>query len=266
MATTCSSCGCNNLTCGCKNSYLTTPPPCPTPADCPDQQPCSEVFDAQCINYSAANILCGEDLVVEQNTSVQDALQNIVDYFCNKQDPNLFILEDLICREDPQTAVTIAPAGTLVNEALDLVTAYFCERFFFPSNITCNGDTVVTAGENIQAGVEELAGYFCNELGTKPKKFVKEFTNIVFDNQFITVLRSEMVACGLLSQSCGVSGTELTDFTYGIYFLGSLGSWVSITNLDGVTLSTNDTTGDITIQLNIAPVDPPVRLRVVIIG
>ena len=83
MATNCVSCGCNNQTCGCKNSYLTTPPPCPTPTDCPDRQPCSEVFDAECIIYTGPDLECGDDTVIAQNTAVSLALEDIVGYFCN---------------------------------------------------------------------------------------------------------------------------------------------------------------------------------------
>jgi hypothetical protein len=83
MATTCSSCKCNSLTCGCNNSYLTTPPPCPTPTDCPDRQPCSEVFDAECIVYTGPDLECGDDTVIAQNTAINLALEDIVGYFCN---------------------------------------------------------------------------------------------------------------------------------------------------------------------------------------
>jgi len=37
----CTHCGCNKLSCGCKDSYLTTPPAFPTPEDCPAAQPCT---------------------------------------------------------------------------------------------------------------------------------------------------------------------------------------------------------------------------------
>lgn len=79
----CQNCGCSKISCGCKDTYLTTPPPCPTPVDCPEAQPCSEVFDAQCIIYTGEDILCEEDIVVTQNDAVSDALASIVDYFCN---------------------------------------------------------------------------------------------------------------------------------------------------------------------------------------
>lgn len=84
MATSCKNCGCANQSCGCKDSYLTTPPPCPTPDDCPEAQPCSEVFDAQCIVYTGDDIVCDETTVVAQNTNVADALNQIVDYVCTQ--------------------------------------------------------------------------------------------------------------------------------------------------------------------------------------
>jgi len=78
----CQNCGCNKISCGCKDTYLTTPPPCPTPVDCPEAQPCSEVFPAECIIYTGPNILCNQDIVVTTNDSVSDALVSIVDKFC----------------------------------------------------------------------------------------------------------------------------------------------------------------------------------------
>lgn len=77
-------CNHTNINCGCKDSFLTTPPPCPTPVDCPTAQPCSEVFDAQCIVYTGDPIICDQDTVVATNTNIADALNNIVDYVCNK--------------------------------------------------------------------------------------------------------------------------------------------------------------------------------------
>jgi hypothetical protein len=82
MANNCRNCGCSTISCGCGDSFLTTPPPCPTPEDCPTAQPCSEVFDAECIAYTGLDIECGTDVVVATNDSVATALQNVVDYFC----------------------------------------------------------------------------------------------------------------------------------------------------------------------------------------
>lgn len=78
MATNCG----NQINCGCQDSFLTTPPAVPTPGACPEAQPCSEVFDAQCVKYTGEDILCLQNTLVSTNDSVADALVNIVDYFC----------------------------------------------------------------------------------------------------------------------------------------------------------------------------------------
>lgn len=76
-------CNHTNINCGCKDSFLTTPPPCPTPENCPDPQPCSEAFDAQCISYTGDPIICGQDVIVPSNTPVSTALNSVTDYFCD---------------------------------------------------------------------------------------------------------------------------------------------------------------------------------------
>jgi hypothetical protein len=84
MATinSCTNCGCNKAKCGCQDTMLTSPAPCPTPIGCPSPEPCSEVFDAQCVIYTGENIMCNTDIVVPTNTSMSDALKLIVEYFC----------------------------------------------------------------------------------------------------------------------------------------------------------------------------------------
>jgi hypothetical protein len=82
MATNCRNCGCSKISCGCGDSFLTTPPPCPTPEDCPTAQPCSEVFDADCVVYTGEPIMCNTDVVVPTNTNMAEALRLIVAYFC----------------------------------------------------------------------------------------------------------------------------------------------------------------------------------------
>jgi hypothetical protein len=69
--------------CGCEDGLVTLPP-CPTPGGCPDPEPCSEVFDAQCIVYTGADIDCGTDTVVPTDTNVATALNDVVTYFCQE--------------------------------------------------------------------------------------------------------------------------------------------------------------------------------------
>jgi len=82
MATSnCNNCGCKK--CGCQDDFLTTPPACPTPIGCPDPEPCSEIIDAECIVYTGLDIECDDDIVVETDTTLADALVDIVTYFCD---------------------------------------------------------------------------------------------------------------------------------------------------------------------------------------
>ena len=69
--------------CGCEDSYLTTPPPCPTAIGCPFEE-CAEIQYAQCIMYTGGDILCGDDLVVPTDTNMEAAITNVVDYFCGE--------------------------------------------------------------------------------------------------------------------------------------------------------------------------------------
>ena len=69
--------------CGCQDQALTTPIVYPTPIPCPDPQPCSEAFDSQCVYFTKGDILCGSDIVVYQDDTIEDALVEIVEYFCS---------------------------------------------------------------------------------------------------------------------------------------------------------------------------------------
>ena len=64
---------CNTPNCGCSGTYTVS-------ATCPPT--CSEVFNAQCIVYTGADILCGTDTVIARNAYLDTALTNIVNYIC----------------------------------------------------------------------------------------------------------------------------------------------------------------------------------------
>jgi hypothetical protein len=73
--------------CGCEDSFMPSPATCPTPIGCPTPEPCSEVMDAQCVIYTGANILCDTDIVVTTNDTVAEAIESVIDYFCNNTPP-----------------------------------------------------------------------------------------------------------------------------------------------------------------------------------
>jgi hypothetical protein len=77
---TCTTCGCKK--CGCSDNALVSPAPCPTPAGCPSPLTCSEVFDAECVVYTGLDIECIDQVVVESDTNLADALNDIITFFC----------------------------------------------------------------------------------------------------------------------------------------------------------------------------------------
>jgi hypothetical protein len=70
--------------CGCQDSFLTSPAPCPTPAGCPSPEPCSETFNSQCIIYTGDDILCNEEVIVATDSNVADSLNSINEYYCDQ--------------------------------------------------------------------------------------------------------------------------------------------------------------------------------------
>lgn len=68
--------------CGCEDQPYASLPPC-NPVDCPEPYPCSEVNNAECVIYTGQPIMCGNDVIVDTNTNVADALNSIADKACN---------------------------------------------------------------------------------------------------------------------------------------------------------------------------------------
>lgn len=103
--------------CGCQDSFLTSPAPCPTPQGCPEPEPCSEVFDSQCIIYTGENIICNQDVIISSNTNVNDAFNQLVGYLCDQ----LIITTDIVCGQD-----IVVESDTNVINALSEIVNYFC--------------------------------------------------------------------------------------------------------------------------------------------
>ncbi len=105
--------------CGCQDSFMVSPAPCPTPVGCPTPQPCSEIFDAQCVRYTGAALTCGLDVVVPSNDTVAEALESIVDYICTET----IVSTDIECDTD-----VVVESGTTVTDALVDIVDYFCNN------------------------------------------------------------------------------------------------------------------------------------------
>ena len=146
--------------CGCDDALVTLPP-CPTPAGCPDPEPCSEVFDAQCIIYTGADIECGTDVVIAQNTPVATGLQNIVDFFCTYE--SLYDGPDILCNEN-----VVVSSGVTVDQAIQDLAAFFCsfESLYTGDDITCIN---VSTGDILSSVVEKLGASYCEQVLETPK-------------------------------------------------------------------------------------------------
>jgi len=146
---TCSSCNynyssCNNkcTKCGCKDSFLTSPPPCPTPQGCPDPIPCQEVLSSDCIIYNGPNISCNGDVLIYQDSTWTELLEDLVEYFCTTYSN----VPAILCSED-----IVVIADSSVNEALEQIVAYFCTAISGLAIVTANNGLTKTVN-NIQLG------------------------------------------------------------------------------------------------------------------
>lgn len=242
-STTQSHCEC---ACGCDE------PVCPTP------QPCTEITDSKCIIYTDLAITCGSDTIVTTNASVSTALNQIVTYFCNKQ--GIVTTGDINCGD-----VTIVPVGTAFQEALDLVVQFICNIQLTPGPEGPQGDV----GPEGPQGPQGDPG----TSGTNAYKFVyEELSN--FGGDAINITRQQLENCGLIPSACLENDSlvdEFCDLHVQLYYLDA-GIWYKIPNLpfsstdQGYDLNINNATGIIKIRLNVAAVETPVRVRVVILA
>lgn len=250
MATNCSSCGCNNLTCGCKNSFLTTPPPCPTPIDCPEAQSCSETQEAKCVIYTGDDILCNQDIVVSTGDTVETALESIVTYLCENT-PNGVIVSE---------GVNIDVTSVTVGD----VTTY-----------TVNGlNTIVAAGTGVDVSAVTVGSTTTYTVSTEVvplRKFVKEHTFPDALSTDIFILQGELQDCNMpgVDSPCGLEGLPTDLIIKGYFFNPDINYWVEFTHQDATTVNI-DNSGSIYISASLvpAPVFPPggINARIVIIG
>jgi hypothetical protein len=134
------------------------------------------------------------------------------------------------------------------------------------ADIDCGTDTVVPTDTNVATALNNVVDYFCNSQ-TQKLRFVKEFSSNL-DGAILSVTRAELIACGIDPSLCSEDGSEFSDFVLSIWYLDG-SNWRLIQPYDPVNGSwdarVNDTTGDITIIMDQAPLPTPARVRVVII-
>ena len=147
---TCSNCSnnyssCNNkcTKCGCRDSFLTSPPPCPTPAGCPDPIPCQEVLSSDCIIYNGPDISCNGDVLIYQDSTWTELLEDLVEYFCSTYSN----VPEILCSAD-----VVVIDGSSVNEALEQIVEYFCAALVNIQPTTANNGLTMSTIANVQLG------------------------------------------------------------------------------------------------------------------
>lgn len=245
--------------CGCSE------PVCPTP------QPCTEITDSKCIIYTDPVIKCGNDTIVTTNASVSTAMNQIVNYFCSQQ--GLVTTADILCGTE-----VIVPEGTDVQGAFELVVEFICEIQLTPGPAGPQGTQGIQGiqgpiGPTGPQGPQGLPGN-SGTNGANAYKYVHEDTT-VFDGDTITITRQALEYCNLLPPACSTNpgfADKVCDLHVNVYFLFA-GNWkkiptkpFGILGTEGYELGINATTGDLTITFSIAPIEPAVTVRVVILA
>jgi hypothetical protein len=214
------------------STSITVVAPCP-PA-------CAEVFPAECIVYTGRDLSCTTGTVVIKRYDYLDTIiTKLVEYVC--------------------VNAVAGPQGAQGVQGLP-------------------GSTGATGAQGIQ-GVPGPAGIPGppgppGPSGPSGYKFVHEEVSN-FDGDIITILRQSLEYCNVLPPACSTDPgfiDKVCDLHVRLYYLFS-GTWFSIpektfgtTPAEGYKLKINATTGDITIELSIAPIDPGVPVRVVIMA
>ena len=155
MTNNCTNCGCSKPKCGCQDTILTTPAPCPTPVGCPNPEPCSEVLDAQCIIYTGVDLVCGPDVIIASGTSVAQAFADLILYL---QTNGVLFCEPIVC-SSPYTYITNAVLANV--PALDPAASFV--SFLETSIVLPNGPTGIccpSCGPYVLAGIVPFSKYF----------------------------------------------------------------------------------------------------------
>jgi len=128
--------------CGCDDAYPSLPP-CPTPVDCPNPQPCAEFFDANCVVYTGEALMCGDDIIIPSGASVAEAFADLILYLQNNGALTCGTPTPPLCTS---SAFTYIKNTVLAMVNLPSVTPYYAFQDFLttgvllsngPTNICC---------------------------------------------------------------------------------------------------------------------------------
>ena len=173
------------IKCGCDDAYPSLPP-CPSPTACPNPPECAESYPAECVVLSLANITCGIDVVVFQGDSLVGALENIVNYFCQR----LVTLTDYINSQLSiiNTRLTNIE-GDIVDIKSDIITIQGDIVDIKGDISTIQGDIVDIKGDivTIQGDVSDLDARVTNNEG--------DIINLQTDVSTLTTSVGDLTAC-----------------------------------------------------------------------
>lgn len=200
---------CNNN--GCDDVYHSLPP-CPLPSACVNPQPCSEVYPAECVVISLANITCGADVVVFQGNSIVGALENIVAYFCQRLvtlttyiDTQLNIIDGRLTTIEGDITIIQGDISTLTTTFVQSVTGLDTDNTD-PQNpivkISVDGTSITGLGTPASPLIA-TSGPF--ELGSTGNFSIKAINDTTVDaiNDYAFAVGKDTKAAGLASSAAG---------------------------------------------------------------
>jgi hypothetical protein len=195
-------------TCGCDDTFMVSPAPCPTPVGCPTPQPCSEIFDAQCVRYTGLPLSCA---VVAQT-------------FNAEPNPN------------PVPTGPIVNTNDTVAEALESIVDYICTETIVSTDIECDTDVVVESGTTVTDALVDIVDYFCNntpapgytyEIG----QYVEEEGGVIF-HRYKDGANENYLVVGIQDNSSNVVWDSRSMFSPSIPNTSNL--WDGLANTQGI--------------------------------
>lgn len=173
------------IKCGCEDAYPSLPP-CPTPEGCPNPQPCAEFFDANCVIYTGPDIKAGNDVVVNQDDTLAEALANLTSYFHQE-------IVDLTTYVNNKFAIIDGRLTTIEGDIVDIK----------GDIVDIQGDITNIQGDitNIQGDIADIQGDITNIEG--------DIGDIQGDITNITSLLGEAMPVGSVIPWAGQSSLPL---------------------------------------------------------
>jgi hypothetical protein len=233
----------NCVNCGCIDEFLTTTP---AAVACPTQE-CSNIQFAQCVAYVGGNLLCGENIVVPTDTNLNEALSNIIDYFCTA------------IANISTTSVSAGSNVSVVSTIVGVNTDYEISA----DSVTVVAGTGVTVTSVVVGTNTE---YTITSLSSTPglSKYAVEFLNVQ-PADVLTITGANLGFCNIPNLPCNVDGIpHVTDFTYNLYWqLPEVTGWIGFQS-QNYTLTVFEGTGNVAVTFS--SIATGASVRIVIVG